>query len=110
MGEGDRKSVLIVEDNQGMLYAYKISFEDKGYDVTAVFYRGPQTEIPSERFDGAILDGLNGDYREVAGKIDSEKVIVVSGDRHMVRGAREIGLCALGKNNSSVDKVVEMLK
>ena len=57
------KDVLIVEDDKSIIEMYETLFEHYGYDVTSVFYKDTQ-EIPRDKFYGAIVDGLGGDWKQ----------------------------------------------
>ena len=110
MAGENRGSVLVVEDCEATLSAYKHVLGDRGYDVTSILYCGPQTEIPSKRFDAAVLDGLNGNWLDVANKIDSKKIAIVSGDRDIVKAAEEAGFIARRKLSTNAAKLVEMIQ
>ena len=104
----DKKTLLIVEDDSRVLEMYEMEL-GKRYNVTSVFYTGEKTKIPLEKFDRAILDGLNGDCISVAGEINAEKKIVISGDCNLLQKVREKGLIA-GEKPLAYDKLEEMLR
>ncbi len=95
---GDRKSVLIVEDDPTELAIYKMDIEDAGYDVTGLRYMGPTSQIPTEQFDFAVIDGLGGDWRTVHPAINAEKKILFSADAIKFRAeANDSGLVVMSK-------------
>lgn len=110
MAEGDRKTVLIVEDDVNMLDSLKERIERQGYKVTPVFYRSPQTILPKERFDCLIVDGLAGKHMEVIEKTNAERVIVYSACGIAVSAAKDRGQIGIRKGeDDSLKKVLEAI-
>ena len=92
----DRKSVLVVEDDREIIELTTENLERRGYSVTPINYLKTQ-EIPTERFDIAIVDGLNGEGIRVLQDIDAERKFLYSGDYALIEEAEEGGLEAHSK-------------
>ncbi len=106
MVDENKRTLLIVEDDRGVLDAYETAFGRK-YNVTSVFH--PNEDIPLKYYDLAILDGLKGDCIDVAKRIKAGKTIVISGDPNMLKKADEAGLMT-GEKPISCNKLEEMLR
>jgi len=106
----DKKRVLVVEDCPTLLKSYERRLTSKGYDVATVLYGGSKTKIPSERFDLVMIDGLKGDWKEVAKRVDSGKVVIVSGNPDITSEAVKEGYDAMGKSPRVLNILEEMLK
>lgn len=106
-----RESILVVEDDRMMLNLYEEILREN-YDVTSVFYDHRETRIPTEKFGGAILDGLNGDWRIVAKniKVDPRGIFIISSDYNFVQEAIKDGFRAIDKGNLNFDKLERILE
>ena len=99
-----RKSILVIEDNRDILVAYTRILEEN-YNVVPVLY-SECVVIPRERFDGAIIDGLNGEWEKVA-----EKINVISTVNKYVEGAIKKGFKGINRlDDLSYDKLERILE
>lgn len=106
-----QKSILVVGDNRDILVAYTRILEEN-YNVVPVLY-SECVAIPRERFDGAIIDGLNGEWEKVAEKINvvAEKINVISTVNKYVEGAIKKGFKGINRlDDLSYDKLERILE
>ncbi len=104
----DKKLLLIVEDDQPTLEIYKEMLGEI-YNVTPVCYIKGETKIPTEKFYGAILDGLNDEWGNVGEQISAKKKILVSGNLEYIKTALELGWLVLDKPFRE-SKLLEILR
>ena len=83
------KTALIVEDDKMLLKALAGNLTERGFDVVQVFY--PFANVPKDRFDFAIVDGLKGYEINVLKNVDAERRVLYSAIDEMVTKAKKIG-------------------
>ncbi len=101
-----RKSVLIIEDDMGMLDAYRCMLRGT-YDVTFVLHN--ETKIPEKKYDRAIFDGLDNKWENVGEQINADKKILASANHSYNERASNIGWSVLNKP-FRMNKLLEMLE
>jgi len=107
---GDRKSVLIVEDDMDIIKNLENELGNT-YNITSVYYEDDKTLIPRDKFDAAIIDGLRGKYREVGNQVNADKKIIFSQCLMYVGDAEEGGYIDGCKTDARVyDKLVEIIE
>ena len=95
----NRRSVLIVEDSREEIEIYKDLFRNKSYNLVTLFYRDYLTELPSEKFELVIIDGLQGGWRDVSDRINARRKVIISGKESTVHKARRLGLEGISKDD-----------
>jgi len=88
----NNKSILIVEDDLGVLEIYKIGLKIEGYKGKFASSKEQAEKYLNENFDYAILDGLEGDCFELYNKVKAQKKFIVSGDQSILDKCEEKGL------------------
>lgn len=94
--------VMLIDDFDTTLKAFKMALEDKGHEVIPILYFHNRKDIEKiletyrkENPNVCILDGLEGDALEIAKNLESmgaERIIIYSGDDKIVKEARDTGL------------------
>jgi ActR/RegA family two-component response regulator len=101
----ERKRALVVEDNEKVLAVIKKSLEGRGYDVTSMLYN-PSINIPTEKFDLAIVDGLNGNWIRVLADVDASRKFLYTGNGEMIKEAKKSGFEAYSKLGKSLREIL----
>ena len=99
---------LVVEDNLNVLNAIKNSLELRGYDVTSINYLNSK-DIPKDRFDLAIVDGLDGDGVRVLGNVNAGRKFLYTGSFVIEKVVREAGL-EVHPKGKSLKEILEVKK
>ena len=86
-----KTKVLIVDNEEYVAKSLKLEFEDRGYDVTiTTSIEEVKGKYAKEEFDFAVIDGLNGRYKEVHDMLErTKRRIIFSGDDDIVKEAKQ---------------------
>lgn len=93
-----KKRILIVDDDQDTLKCYKETvdfighYKQREFETITANSKADAEKYLKEKFDYAILDGLNGDCFELYDQISAEKKIIISGDLDIVDKCKKKGL------------------
>ena len=102
------KTALVVEDHVGMIRVLTRNLEVRGYDVTSINYIESK-EIPEDRFDLAIIDGLDGDGLKVLQSVNAERKFLYTGSFVIEKVAIKAGVEVHSKSEL-LDKILEEAK
>ena len=98
MSTPERLSVLVVDDDVGVLEEARNYFESEECDVTTAGTAEEASRYGGQRFDVAILDGLEGEFFQLYEELDAGRKIILSGSQRVVNRAKAGGWEAYEKH------------
>jgi len=107
-----KRRILVVEDSKQWQDMYKSIIE--GMDATAVVKSSADEAIEAlkkEKFNGVIMDGLEGDWEKVHGVTSKRKIpsLVISGSWKVERSAESKGVSFVSKGLGDVYGAIEKI-
>lgn len=107
INEAERKTVLLVDDDSGLLGIYEKYFTRKGHEVKTAMTAEETKKYSEENFDLAIIDGLEGRCFDVHDIINAKRKLICTGDIKLIEEAENRGIEVHDKLKESLRSIIK---
>lgn len=101
------KTILIVDDDREILRGCKLNLEDKGYVVKTAMTLWEAKKYSEEKFDLAIIDGLEGKCFEICDIINAKRKVILTGEEAYIKTAKEKGIEVYDRSKIKIGDIVK---